>query len=148
MDVDGVLTDAAMYYGERGEELKRFNTRDGMGVTLVHAAGIRTAILTQESSPIVTRRAAKMKIGDVCLGVRDKLAALRRIAERHGIGLNEVAYIGDDVNDVEAMRHVGLAVAVRDATPLPLSVAHFVTDAGGGQGAVRELCELILEAQG
>ena len=147
MDVDGVLTDAGMYYGENGEELKKFNTRDGMGVALVHEAGLKTAILTRESTPIVTRRAAKMKVGDVRMGVLDKLPALREIAEQQGLSLEEVAYIGDDVNDYEVLCHVGLAVAVRDATRLPRSVAHFVTEAKGGEGAVRELCELILEAQ-
>ena len=147
MDVDGVLTDGGMYYGENGEELKKFNTRDGQGVALVREAGLKTAILTRESTPIVTRRAAKLRVDDVQMGVLDKLAALRGIAERHGLGLDEVAYIGDDVNDYEALCHVGLAVAVRDATRLPRSVAHYVTEAKGGEGAVRELCELILDAQ-
>jgi 3-deoxy-D-manno-octulosonate 8-phosphate phosphatase (KDO 8-P phosphatase) len=147
MDVDGVLTDAGMYYGENGEELKKFNTRDGMGVALVHEAGLKTAILTRENTPIVTRRAVKMKIGDVRMGVLDKLTALRGIAESHGLALDEVAYIGDDLNDYEVLCHVGLAVAVHDATRLPRSVAHYVTAAKGGEGAVRELCELILEAQ-
>lgn len=147
MDVDGVLTDAGMYYGENGEELKKFNTRDGMGVALVHEAGLKTAILTRENTSIVTRRAAKMKVGDVRMGVLDKLTALRGIAESHGLTLDEVAYIGDDLNDYEVLCHVGLAVAVHDATRLPRSVAHYVTEAKGGEGAVRELCELILEAQ-
>ncbi len=147
MDVDGVLTDGGMYYGENGEELKKFNTRDGQGVALVREAGLKTAILTRESTPIVTRRAAKLRVDDVQMGVLDKLTALRGIAERHRLGLDEVAYIGDDVNDYELLCHVGLAVAVRDATRLPKSVAHYVTEAKGGEGAVRELCELILEAQ-
>lgn len=147
MDVDGVLTDGGMYYGERGEELKKFNTRDGQGVALIHEAGIKTAILTKESTAIVERRAAKMKVGDVRMGLHDKLAALRDILAHHGLHLHEVAYIGDDVNDYEVLRHVGLAVAVRDAMRLPRSVAHYMTDARGGQGAVRELCELILEAR-
>ena len=147
MDVDGVLTDGGMYYGENGEELKKFNTRDGQGVALVREAGLKTAILTRENTPIVTRRAAKLQVDDVHMGVLDKLATLRGIAERHGLSLDEVAYIGDDVNDYEALCHVGLAVAVRDATRLPRSVAHYVTEAKGGEGAVRELCELILDAQ-
>jgi 3-deoxy-D-manno-octulosonate 8-phosphate phosphatase (KDO 8-P phosphatase) len=147
MDVDGVLTDAGMYYGENGEELKKFNTRDGMGVALVREAGLRTAILTREKTAIVERRAAKLKIDDVYMAVLDKLAAMRGLVERLGLGLDEVAYIGDDVNDYELLCHVGLAVAVRDATRLPRSVAHYITEAKGGEGAVRELCELILEAQ-
>ena len=147
MDVDGVLTDGGMYYGENGEEFKKFNTRDGQGVALVHEAGIKTAILTRESTPIALRRAAKMKVGDVQVGVLDKLTALRGIAERHGLSLEEIAYIGDDVHDYEVLCHVGLAVAVRDATRLPRSAAHYITEAKGGEGAVRELCELILDAQ-
>ena len=147
MDVDGVLTDGGMYYGENGEELKKFNTRDGQGVALVHEAGIKTAILTREVTSIVERRAAKMRVGDVRVGVLDKLTELRRIADSHGLTLEEVAYIGDDVHDYEVLCHVGLAVAVRDATRLPRSVAHYVTDAKGGEGAVRELCELILDAR-
>src|SRR3712207_5512990 len=99
MDVDGVLTDAGMYYGENGEEFKKFNTRDGMGVALVREAGIKTAILTRENTPIVLRRAAKLKIDDVHVGLLDKLSVLRGIVERYGLSLDEVAYIGDDVND-------------------------------------------------
>ncbi len=147
MDVDGVLTDAGMYYGEHGEELKKFNTRDAMGVALLREIGIIPAIITRESTAIVTRRAAKMKIEDVHIGVLDKLATMRGILERHRLGMEEVEYIGDDVNDYELLCHVGLAVAVRDATRLPRSVAHYITEAKGGEGAVRELCELILEAQ-
>ena len=147
MDVDGVLTDAGMYYGENGEELKKFNTRDGMGIALAREAGLTIAMLTRESTPIVTRRAAKMKVEEVHVGILDKLTCMREILERHGLTLEQVAYIGDDANDYELLCHVGLAVAVRDATRLPKSVAHYVTEAKGGEGAVRELCELILEAQ-
>ena len=147
MDVDGVLTDAGMYYGENGEEFKKFNTRDGMGIALAREAGLTMAILTRENTPIVTRRAAKMKVEEVHIGILDKLTCMREILKRHGLTLEQVAYIGDDVNDYELLCHVGLAVAVRDATRLPKSVAHYVTEAKGGEGAVRELCELILEAQ-
>lgn len=147
MDVDGVLTDAGMYYGEHGEELKKFNTRDGMGVALVREAGLKTAILTREKTSIVERRGAKMRIDHVFIGVTDKLTCMRNLLEELGLTLEQVAYIGDDVNDYELLQHVGLAVAVRDATRLPKSVAHYVTEAKGGEGAVRELCELILDAQ-
>ena len=147
MDVDGVLTDGGMYYGENGEELKKFNTRDGMGIALARDAGLRMAILTRESTGIVARRAAKMKVEEVHIGILDKLACMREIVARHGLTLDQVAYVGDDVNDYELLCHVGLAVAVRDAMRLPKSVAHYVTAAKGGEGAVRELCELVLEAQ-
>lgn len=148
MDVDGVLTDAGMYYSERGDELKKFNTRDGQGVALLHEAGLETAILTRESTELVVRRGAKLKIGEVRVGVQDKLSALREMLARRGLSPDEVAYIGDDLHDYEVLRHVGLAVVVQDATRKPRSVAHYVTRARGGEGAVRELSELILEAQG
>jgi len=147
MDVDGVLTDAGMYYTEAGDELKKFNTRDGMGVALVREAGLATAILTRESTKLVERRGAKMRIDHVFIGVTDKLTCMHGLLEQLGLTLDQVAYIGDDVNDYELLCHVGLAAAVRDASRLPKSVAHIITDAKGGEGAVRELCEIILEAQ-
>jgi YrbI family 3-deoxy-D-manno-octulosonate 8-phosphate phosphatase len=147
MDVDGVLTDAGMYYTETGDELKKFNTRDGMGVALVREAGLKTAILTRERTSLVERRGAKMRIDHVFIGVTDKLTCMRELLEQLGLTLDQVAYIGDDVNDYELLCHVGLAVAVRDASRLPKSVAHLITEAKGGEGAVRELCEIILEAQ-
>lgn len=147
MDVDGVLTDAGMYYTETGDELKKFNTRDGMGVALVRQAGLKTAILTRESTEIVKRRGAKMRIDHVFIGVTDKLTLMKQLLSEIGLTLEEVAYIGDDVNDYELLAHVGLAAAVQDASRLPKSVAHLITEAKGGEGAVRELCEIILEAQ-
>ena len=147
MDVDGVLTDAGMYYTERGDELKKFNTRDGMGVARVRAAGLKTAILTGESTQLVVRRGEKLKIDHIFIGVSDKLTCMRNLLEELGLALEQVAYIGDDVNDYELLCNVGLAVAVCDASRLPKSVAHLVTEAKGGEGAVRELCEIILEAQ-
>ncbi len=147
MDLDGVLTDGGMYYGEHGEELKKFNTRDGQGIALLHAAGLQTAILTGEDTPIAVRRGRKLKIGEVRIGVRDKLAALHEMLAARDLALEQVAYIGDDLNDVEVLRQVGLAVVVADATRRPRAVAHHVTRAVGGAGAVRELCELILDAQ-
>jgi YrbI family 3-deoxy-D-manno-octulosonate 8-phosphate phosphatase len=147
MDVDGVLTDGGMYYGEHGEELKKFNTRDGQGIALLHEAGLETVILSKESTPIVTRRAAKLKIGEVRIGVQDKLAALQEIIAARSLTMEQVAYIGDDLNDYGLLCQVGLAVVVQDATRKPRSAAHYVTRARGGEGAVRELCELILECQ-
>jgi 3-deoxy-D-manno-octulosonate 8-phosphate phosphatase (KDO 8-P phosphatase) len=147
MDADGVLTDAGMYYTASGDELKKFNTRDGMGVALVREAGLKTAILTRESTRLVERRGAKMRIDHVFIGVTDKLTCMRDLVSELGLTLEQVAYIGDDVNDFELLCHVGLAVAVRDASRLPKSVAHLITEAKGGEGAVRELCEIILEAQ-
>jgi YrbI family 3-deoxy-D-manno-octulosonate 8-phosphate phosphatase len=147
MDVDGVLTDAGMYYTESGDELKKFNTRDGMGVAQVRAAGLKTAILTGESTELVRRRGAKLRIDHVFVGVSDKLTCMRELLSELDLTLEQVAYIGDDINDYELLCHVGLAAAVRDASRLPRSVAHLITEAKGGEGAVRELCEIILEAQ-
>jgi 3-deoxy-D-manno-octulosonate 8-phosphate phosphatase (KDO 8-P phosphatase) len=147
MDVDGVLTDGGMYYGEQGEELKKFNTRDGQGIALIHKAGLETAIISQEKTPIITRRGAKLRVGEVRVGVHDKLGAVREMLGSRNLTLDEVAYIGDDLNDYELLREVGLAVVVQDATRKPRSVAHYITHAKGGEGAVRELCELILECR-
>lgn len=145
MDVDGVMTDAGMYYGENGEELKKFNTRDGHGIALVHELGLRTAILTREDTRIVERRGKKLGVHHVRVGIKDKLPVLRQILDTEGMTLNEVCYIGDDVNDLDVLRSVGVAVVVQDATRHPRALAHYITAARGGDGAVREVCELILD---
>jgi len=149
-DVDGVLTDAGVYYSAEGEALKRFSMRDGMGVELLRSAGIVTALLTREESPIVARRAQKLKIDCVWAGQRDKREALPRLIQTLGYDLSHVAYIGDDMNDLSALSFVaeaGLAVCPADAAPAVIDAVHFVTAARGGYGAFRELCDLILENQ-
>ncbi len=143
LDVDGVLTDASMYYGDDGTEFKRFNTRDGMGIALLQQAGIVVGLVTQERSPIVGRRARKLKIDHVYEGVSDKGAALDEICRDLGCPAQAIAYVGDDLNDREIMRRVGLAVAVADAAPEVKRIAHLVTRARGGHGAVREVCNLL-----
>ena len=148
-DVDGVLTDAGVYYGAKGEELKRFSMRDGMGVELLRQAGVRTAWLTREQSPIVAARAKKLQV-DLWSGERDKRQALPRLVQELGVDPRAVAYIGDDVNDLEALAWVaeaGLAACPSDAVPQVEAVAHYVTTARGGYGAFRELCDLILSSQ-
>ena len=147
MDVDGVLTDAGMYYSESGDELKKFNTRDGHGITLLHAAGVRTAIVTRERTAIVTRRAQKLKIEECHQGVLDKLPVVKDLLARHGLSPAQACYIGDDVGDLEAMRHVAIPVAVADAMPAIKRIAKYVTKKRGGDGAVRELCDMILAAR-
>ena len=107
-DVDGVLTDAGMYYSESGDEWKKFNTRDGMGIKLLQRAGLITAIVTQERTKLVARRAEKLAIPELHQGIMDKLSVIRDMAQRHGFALSQVAYIGDDVNDIEALKAVGL----------------------------------------
>ncbi|MEK9141080.1 MAG: HAD-IIIA family hydrolase [Nitrospirota bacterium] len=143
-DVDGVLTDAGMYYSESGDEWKKFNTRDGMGIKLLQKAGLVTAIVTQERTRLVARRAEKLAIPELHQGVMDKLSVIREMAMRHGISLQQVAYIGDDVNDIEALQAVGFSAAPADGLPQVLKVVDYVCRQKGGEGAVRELAEMIL----
>lgn len=147
MDVDGVLTDGGMYYAETGDELKKFNTRDGQGLALLREAGLLTAIVTRERTEIVTRRAAKLRISEVHQGVLDKLAVVKDLLARHGIAPEDACYIGDDIGDLDVLRFVGLPVAVRDAMRSVRDAARLVTRTRGGEGAVREVCELILAAR-
>jgi len=146
-DVDGVLTDAGMYYSESGDEWKKFNTRDGMGIKLLQKAGLITAIVTQERTRLVARRAEKLAIPELHQGVMDKLSVIRDMAIRHGISLQQVAYIGDDVNDIEALQAVGFSAAPADGLPQVLKVVDYVCRQKGGEGAVRELVEMILHSR-
>ena len=116
-DVDGVLTDAGMYYSESGDELKKFNTRDGMGIKMLQAAGFVTAFITREKTTIVERRGQKLSVPEVHQGVDDKLAVITTLAKKYGLSLDQVVYIGDDVNDLEALRAVGFSAAPADAMP-------------------------------
>jgi 3-deoxy-D-manno-octulosonate 8-phosphate phosphatase (KDO 8-P phosphatase) len=147
MDVDGVLTDGRMVLSDSGEELKMFHTHDGIGVALAHRAGLRTAMITGETSPIAKARGAKLGVETVILGARRKGEAVDALLGETGLSAESVAYIGDDLLDVPALQRVGLAIAVADAVPDVKAVAHVVTRARGGQGAVRESVELILRAQ-
>ncbi len=147
MDVDGTLTDGAMYYSAEGEAMKRFSTRDGMGITLLHRAGIRTAIITSEDSPIVIARAAKLMIGSVIIGSRNKKQSLLELVEKVGTILERVAYIGDDVNDAVPMNMCGGSACPADAVEIIRSTAQFISRHNGGNGAVREFAEAILKAQ-
>ncbi len=146
-DVDGVLTDTGVYYGKDGEELKRFSIRDGMGVERLHDAGIEVGIVTGERSESVIKRAEKLHIEMVHLLCLDKPAVLQQIMEQHKYQPEEIAYIGDDVNDIEVMKLVGLAAAPADAFLKAREAAHYVCRRPGGNGAFRELAELILDAR-
>ena len=148
LDVDGVLTDGGMYYGEGGEEFKKFQTRDGMGIKLLQAEGFITAIVTTENTQIVRRRAKKLGIPEVHQGIRDKLSVLRDLVKKYDITLGEVAYMGDDVNDLEALREVGFAGAPADCMDPVRQVVHYLCQRNGGNGAVREVTDLILSARG
>jgi 3-deoxy-D-manno-octulosonate 8-phosphate phosphatase (KDO 8-P phosphatase) len=146
-DVDGVLTDGGVYYSERGEEMKRFSVRDGMGMERLRLAGIETAFLTREASAIVASRAKKLGLRLCYLGVHDKLGALPRILRDAQLELPQLAFIGDDVNDAPLMAEVaarGLSGAPADATPSLLPLAHHRCQQPGGHGAFREFAEWIL----
>jgi 3-deoxy-D-manno-octulosonate 8-phosphate phosphatase (KDO 8-P phosphatase) len=147
VDVDGVLTDGGMYYSEHGDELKKFNTRDGKGIELLRNVGIKIAFITSENTRLVERRATKLKIDELCQGIKDKLVALRKITSKYNLTLDEVAYIGDDINDLAIMQAVGLAITVADGLPENKQIAQYITQAKGGEGAVREVATLILGAR-
>ena len=146
-DVDGGLTGSGMYYAESGNEWKKFNTRDGMGIKLLQRAGLITAIVTQERTKLVARRAEKLAIPELHQGVMDKLACVREMAARHGLTLSQVAYIGDDVNDLDALRAVGFSATPADGMPEVAAVVDYICQKKGGEGAVREIIEMILQAQ-
>lgn len=147
MDVDGTLTDSAMFYSPEGDALKRFSTRDGMGITLLHKNGIKTAIITGENSPIVSARAKKLQIEHVFLGCRNKVNAFMELGETLGLSSSEMAYMGDDVNDYQVMQTAGITACPCDATDVIRDNCDYICKTKGGYGAVREFCEIILNAQ-
>jgi 3-deoxy-D-manno-octulosonate 8-phosphate phosphatase (KDO 8-P phosphatase) len=149
MDVDGTLTDGGIFImPETGEEVRAYNVRDGQGMMLAKAAGLKTGIITGKTSRSVAIRAERLMMDEVHQGVLDKKRVLDDILARHGLRPEDAAYIGDDIGDLDVMRCVGLAAAVADAHPLVRQCAHLVCALPGGRGAVRELVELILEAKG
>ncbi|MBW1739803.1 MAG: HAD-IIIA family hydrolase [Deltaproteobacteria bacterium] len=148
LDVDGVMTDGRLYYHDDGTESKAFDVRDGHGTKMLKQAGIETVVISGRNSPMVDRRAADIGITEVFQGVRDKVPILEKILSKRGLKFEEVAFVGDDVVDLTTMNRVGLAVAVADASEYLFDVAHYVTLATGGRGAVREVAELILGVQG
>jgi 3-deoxy-D-manno-octulosonate 8-phosphate phosphatase (KDO 8-P phosphatase) len=148
MDCDGVLTDGRLWLMADGDEQKTFHARDGQGISLCHHAGLKTGVISGRTSSAVERRAQDLKMSYVRQEAKDKTKALDEILAAAGVAANECAYIGDDVADIPVMRRVALAVAVADAVPETKQAAHYVTELKGGHGAVREVCDLILKAQG
>lgn len=147
-DCDGVLTDGGVYYGEQGEVLKKFNIRDGMAVErLRQEAGVDFGIVTGELSPSVRTRAEKLKIGELHLGAKDKVAVLAEICQRRSLTPDQIAFIGDDVNDLGILGAVGLACCPADALPQVRGVVQWVSTLPGGGGCVRELAEWIIAVQ-
>lgn len=148
MDCDGVLTDGRLWLTADGDEQKAFHARDGQGISLLHRAGLQTGIITGRTSSAVDRRAQDLKMSYVQQYAKDKIKALEEILAAAGVTTDECAYIGDDVGDIPVMRRVELAVAVSDAVEETKQAAHYITALKGGQGAVREVCDLVLKAQG
>jgi len=144
MDVDGTLTDGSMYYSENGEQLKRFNVRDGMSIHLLENSGIIPAIITSENSSITKARAKKLNISQVILGSRNKTEDIKKLALDNNIKLEEIAYIGDDINDLHVIKIVGFSGCPADSTELIKQNVDYICKSEGGRGAVREFVELIL----
>jgi len=148
LDVDGVLTDGRLYLGDDGQEYKAFFAQDGLGIRLLQASGVIVAIITGKTSTTVIHRMNTLGIKYVFQGQLDKRIAFQQLCTQLQLQPLQVAYVGDDVNDVPVMQQVGLAIAVANAHYLAVQYAHWRTQASGGQGAVREVCELIMQAQG
>lgn len=148
LDVDGVLTDGTIIIDSEGKESKHFNVKDGHLLSLFIKQGYEVFIISGRFSRAVDLRATELGITEVHQGVRDKVAVFEEIMERKGLSAEQVAFIGDDLVDVPLLKRVGFAVAVADAVDIVKTCVHYVTKQGGGRGAVREVCELILKGQG
>lgn len=146
-DVDGVLTDGGMYYTANGDIMKRFHVRDGMGVTLLRKNNIPTIIITKEQTPMVKQWAKRMKIKRLFDGVQQKEKILQRICTQFKIKQDEIAYIGDDINDVELLKMVGFSAVPKDAISIAKNNSNYICKKKGGEGALREVAEIILSAK-
>ncbi len=147
-DVDGVLTDGSLFIGDDGQEYKAFHSRDGLGMKLLKRSGVEIGIITARTSNVVRHRMESLGIKHVYQGRMEKFPALEEIIADLDLQLDQVAYVGDDLIDLPVMRQVGLAIAVQDAHPLARQHAHWQTPHNGGRGAARDVCELIMQAQG
>jgi len=147
-DVDGILTDGGLYLSDSGEEFKRFNSLDGHGLKMLKASGIELALITGRTSRCVEMRAKNLGITHLYQGVEKKWEAMRDLLGKLRLAPEVAAFMGDDVVDLPAMRRVGLALTVPKAPPIVRDLAHYTTKHEGGHGAVREVCELIMSAQG
>ncbi len=148
LDVDGVLTDGGIIMDEAGRETKLFHVRDGHGIKLLMRYGIDVLFLTGRNSPVVEHRAKDLGVTEVYQGIWNKADTLEEILKKRRLSASQVACMGDDVVDVPLLRRVGFAAAVADAPEYVKEAAHYVTEKSGGRGAVREVCDLILQAQG
>lgn len=148
LDVDGVLTNGQLTFGNQGELMKTFHAQDGLGITLAHTVGLKTAIITGRKSPMVELRCAELNITDIYQGKQSKIASLHELMKKYDLSLEEIAYVGDDLNDLPILVRVGLPCAVANAAPEVKEHAKLVTECSGGHGAVREVLEYILKSQG
>lgn len=147
-DVDGVLTDGSLYFGDDGQEYKAFYSRDGLGIKLLQRTGVEVGIITARNSQLVSHRMKNLDIEHLYQGRLDKIAAFDELTSKLKVSPEQTAYAGDDVVDLPVMKKVGLAIAVQDAHPFVKKHAHWITEHDGGRGAARDICELIMEAQG
>jgi 3-deoxy-D-manno-octulosonate 8-phosphate phosphatase (KDO 8-P phosphatase) len=147
LDVDGTLTDGGLYYSDSGEELKKFNVKDGQGLKLLMATGVTVAIITASTATATVHRAKKLGIAHVYIGVEEKLTVMQSLCEQLGIELTQVAYAGDDVNDLPALQAVGCPFTLADAVAETKKWALYITQNRGGEGAVREICDLLIASQ-
>lgn len=148
LDVDGVMTNGGLTIGDDGQEYKTFHAHDGLGMKLLKASGVEMAIITGRTSNVVKQRAESTGVAHFYQGAEDKLAAFNDLVSKCGLQANQCAFMGDDVVDLPPMLKCGLALAVPDSPAIVLKYAHYITAKSGGQGAVREICELIMQAQG
>jgi YrbI family 3-deoxy-D-manno-octulosonate 8-phosphate phosphatase len=145
-DIDGVWTDCTIFYSAKGEEMKAFSYRDGMGAErLRKLTSINIAIITGENSEIVSRRAEKLKIKNVFLGVKNKLEVVEKFIKDNNLNWENIAYIGDDLNDIEVMKHAAISACPADAYKDVLAISHYICEKKGGEGAFREFCEFLIE---
>ena len=142
-DVDGVMTDCGMYYTEKGDEFKKFNTRDGMGIQLLREKGIKTGIITKENTKIVQNRAEKLKIDELYQGTEDKLAVFENLRKKYNLDYSEIVYVGDDINDIPLLEKVGVSFCPSDAVDEVKDVCDYVLSKKGGQGVIREIFEIL-----
>ena len=146
-DVDGVLTDGSLFYGDDGQEYKAFNSRDGHGIKMLRASGVEPAIITGRTSQVVLFRARNLGVVHLFQGADDKLAAFEKLLASVNLAAAQIAYMGDDLVDLPVLRRCGLAISVPDAPDEVKARSHYITRAGAGRGAAREACELIMRAQ-
>ncbi len=147
-DIDGVMTDGSLFFGDNGEEYKAFNSFDGHGLRMLQECGVKVAIITGRKSNVVTHRMADLGITLLYQGYRDKTPAFETLLEEVNLSTSQIAYVGDDVVDLPIMSRLDFAIAVQNAHPFVKQHAHWTTERCGGHGAVRDVCEFILEAKG